>query len=329
MVVALATTAWLVGAAPVGAQEAPWREDRGRFTAVAYDRDAELGRSLLTAATANDTFPGLPRPKQHVLIAIAPDHARFREWVGVDAPEWGAAIAYPGSRRIVMQGRGAGGRVGDPVIVLRHELAHLALHEAMGDLPPRWFDEGYAGYAAGEWGRDEILATNLALVWRGVPSLDSLDELFAGRAPVAEAAYALAFRAVAELAAIDRQRGLTVLFAEWRESRSLDRAVRLAYGLTLAGFDERWRRRTRTHYGAIAAVADFALLGTVVALMVGPLWYARRRRDRERMRALVAADRLEAQRAEALSQLDLREDGSRGAEVSPRPTHDPAGEEPA
>ncbi|MFP5355115.1 MAG: hypothetical protein ACLGIK_08170, partial [Gemmatimonadota bacterium] len=61
-----------------------------------------------------------------------------------------------------MQGRRASSDAGDPIRVLRHELAHLALHEYLGDLPTRWFDEGYASYAAGEWDRDRVIATNLA-----------------------------------------------------------------------------------------------------------------------------------------------------------------------
>ena len=111
---------------------------------------------------------------------IAPDRRRFVELIGPHAPEYGAAIAVPSEQRIVMQGSRAGSDAGDPRQVLRHELAHLALHEAMGDLPPRWFDEGYASLAAGEWGREEVIVTNLALAWRGLPSLDALDAAFMG-----------------------------------------------------------------------------------------------------------------------------------------------------
>ena len=60
---------------------------------------------------------------------------------------------------------------GDPREVLRHELAHLALHEYLGDLPPRWFDEGYASYAAREWSREDALSANVALAIRGTPTL--------------------------------------------------------------------------------------------------------------------------------------------------------------
>ncbi len=149
------------------AQDAPLRLDRSRFTVLYYPSEQTLARSLISLAIAHDTFPGLPRPTQHVLIAIAPDKRRFRDWVGPHAPEWGAAVAFPDSRRIVMQGRSAGADAGDPREVFRHELAHLALHEYLGDLAPRWFDEGYASYAARETGRADALAANLALVRQG------------------------------------------------------------------------------------------------------------------------------------------------------------------
>jgi hypothetical protein len=274
------------------------RFDAGRFTVVAYPPDATLARSLLAAATAQDSFPGLPRPAAPVLVAVAPDQARFRQWIGPHAPEWGAAVAFPALMRIVMQGRSAGSDAGDPAVVLRHELAHLALHERLGDLPPRWFDEGYASFAAGEWGREELLATNAALVLRRFPSLAGLDSGFAGGSLSAEASYALAHRAVDELAALDPERGLALFFAYWKETGSMDRAMRSAYGVTLAAFEQRWQDRTRRRYGALSALANITLASAVLLLPLFPLWLARRRRDRLRMAALRAAD-LEAERRAA------------------------------
>jgi hypothetical protein len=291
LIVAAALALSVLAALPARAQEgAPLRLDAGRFTVVHYAKDAGLARSLLASAQERDTFPGLPRPRQRVLIAVAPDRGVFREWVGSSAPEWGAAIAFPESRRIVVHGRDAGGKMGDPFIVLRHELAHLALHEGIGDIPPRWFDEGYASYAAGEWGRDEALATSVALVFRRLPTLDSLDAFFEGGSERASEGYALAHRAVAELAALDEKRGLSLFFDYWRQSRSIDAAVRQAYGVTLEDFERRWQERTRRRYGGIALTADFALLGLIGGATLFPLWLARRRRDRRRLAVLREAD---------------------------------------
>jgi len=271
-------------------QEAPNRLDRGRFTFVFFPADHPLARGLIDRAVANDSFPGLPRPQHHVLVAIAPDQRRFREWIGPNVPEWGAAVAFPESRRIVMQGRAAGSDAGDPAEVLRHELAHLALHEQLGDLPPRWFDEGYASYAARELERNEVLAANFALVLRGMPTFDELDERFNEGSGGAQAAYALAYRAVVDLAAMDRERGLALVFTRWKETRSLDRAVRAALGMTLASFEREWQDRTRRRYGGLALFSDLTLAGLLVLLIITPLYLVRRRRDRMRMANLRAAD---------------------------------------
>lgn len=280
------------GLAPssLAAQDAPERLDRGRFTAVYYPSERLLAHSLLDAALRTDSFPGLPRPRQQVLLEIAPDKRRFREWTGRGAPEWGAAITFPDARRVVMQGKQGGAEAGDPREVWRHELAHLALHEYLGDLPPRWFDEGYASYAAREWRREDALAANFALALKGTPSLDELDADFGAGATTAENAYALAYRAVVELASLDPANGLTRFFANWREQQSLDRAIRTTYGITLAGYEKLWQQRTRRRYGGLALASDVTLGGLVLLVLIFPLYVARRRRDRRRMAALLAAD---------------------------------------
>jgi hypothetical protein len=277
---------------PSGAE----RIDGGRFTFVAYPRDLQLARAMLAESMARDTFPGLPRPVSRVAITIAPDAERFRRLIGATAPEWGAAIAFPDEHAIVMQGSRANSSAGDPSVTLRHELAHIALHETLGNLPPRWFDEGYATYAAGESGRDDVLATNFALVLRGMPSLESLDALFTGGASRAQQGYALAHRAVAEMAGLDRERGLTLFFRYWRDTRSMDVALRRAYGLTEDEFEKRWRSATRRRYGALALFADVTLGALFLLLLIGPLWVMRRRRDRQRLALLRAADEAQERR---------------------------------
>ncbi|HET7583406.1 MAG TPA: hypothetical protein VFK13_00735 [Gemmatimonadaceae bacterium] len=276
----------------------PERLDAGRFTFVAYPADLPLARALLHSAQRTDTFPGLPRPSERVLVLVAPDRARFHEWSGPSAPEWGAAVADPAQHVIVMQGRWAGSAAGDPAQVLRHELAHLALHEQLGDLPPRWFHEGYASYAAHEWGRDAVLATSVHLLTHGAPALDSLDRGFAAGEAEAGASYALAFRAVAELAALDRERGLALFFQQWRATGSMDGAVRSAYGLTLADFEHRWRSHTMRRYGILALLGNASVAAGIIALLVFPLYAIRRRRDRLRWEALRQSDE-EAERQEA------------------------------
>ena len=116
------------------AQDPGLRLDSGRFTVVAERQDERLARALLAAAQRNDSFPGLPRPRERVLIAIAPDARRLRDWVGPYAPEWGAAFAFPDQRKIVMQGRGAGSDAGDPVGGMEASWSYAMAHRVVSEL---------------------------------------------------------------------------------------------------------------------------------------------------------------------------------------------------
>jgi hypothetical protein len=191
----------------------------------------------------------------------------------------------------------------------------MALHEYLGDLPPRWFDEGYASYAARELGRNDVLAANVALALRGMPSFDELDAQFGEGATSAQAAYALAYRAVDDMASIDPSRGLALLFQNWKQTGSLDHAIRESYGITLASFEHDWQHRTRRRYGGLALFSDITVVTVLCLLLITPLYLARRRRDRRRMAALVAADAM-AEATASRTALDELLDDPAEAEAS-------------
>jgi hypothetical protein len=287
LLIAAIVSSALVAQAPPAA---PIRLDSGRATFVFYPSEARLARTFAGIVASADSFPGIPKPTARILVALAPDAQRFREWIGPFAPEWGAAVAFPGSNRIIMQGSSSGADAGNPIETFRHEVAHLALHETMGELPPRWFDEGYASWAAREWTREDVLATNLGLVWRGMPTLEELDQRFEGGSASAQEAYALAYRAVADLAALGGPEGLAPLFRSWKEEESLEKAIRLTYGITLTDFEKQWQSRTRRRYGMLALVSNFAIAGVLVSLVLLPLYLARRRRDKAKLAAMLVAD---------------------------------------
>jgi hypothetical protein len=301
---ALAFGFFLFAVPTASSLQAQERLDRGRFAFSFAQRDRQLAVSLAAQSVDTDTFPGLPRPQQRVMITIASDRGHFRELVGSATPDWGAAVAFPDSRRIVLQGQRAGSDAGNPTEVLRHELAHLALHEFLGNLPPHWFDEGYASFAAGEWGRQDVLTTNVALALGGMPTLDQLDESFGGGETAAQSAYALAYSAVAELARLDGTRGLQLFFTYWRAQGKFDGALRQAYGMTAADFERQWRQRTRRRYGGLALVSNVALAALMLLFILTPLYLARRRRDRLRLQKMREADAI-AEQAEASAIDDL------------------------
>jgi hypothetical protein len=318
--------AWLVALAALGASAGPataappgaLRLDQGRFTVVHYAGDTRLATSLLADAVSRDTFPWLPRGDARIVIMIAPSGAVFREWAGRESAAWAAAVAFPAQHRVVVQGGAAPSDAGDPRQVLRHELAHVALHDFVGDAAPRWFDEGYASYAAGETRMEGFLSANLALVFRRMPTLATLDTLLEStHATEARAGYALALRAVNDLAAIDRERGLAPFLHALRERQRFDLALRRTFALTTEDFESAWRARTRWQFAFLAVAADSATVTSVLFLGLWPLYRRRRAAQQERLDAMRAREAVteQTQRSAALDALLVRLGPETGPDV--------------
>jgi hypothetical protein len=201
---------------------------------VAWPGQLDEAIGLADLAGQPVRWPALGRrvPDPFHLILV-PDKAHFRELSRGRVPSWGAGLMVPSSRTVVIRAD-----AGDLPQVLRHELAHLALHDAVRGNFPLWFDEGYAGWAAGEWGRLDQLQLNLAVVRGQIPSLSTLNAQLRGSAVSAEAAYALATSAVLELARRNPTHTLVPLLTRISQGESFDAAVLATTGHNYDRFDE-------------------------------------------------------------------------------------------
>jgi hypothetical protein len=253
----------------------------GQVTAVAWPGQRSLAIDLARRAGSPTEWPGLGRRTPGPLhLIVVPDGRRLDSLTTGRAPAWGAGIALPGSRTILLRADRE-----DLYGTLRHELAHLALHHAVKGRVPLWFDEGYASWAAGEWNRLGVLDLNLAVVRGAVPDLRSLDGALRGSATTADAAYALAVSAVTELARRNPSGSLTPLLQRLESGEDFDAAVLATTGLTMSQFDTEWRRTTRRRY----SLATWLLAGGgwgVLAFSMWALVRIRRRADRPRRAAL-------------------------------------------
>lgn len=253
----------------------------GQVTAVAWPPQLRLAIDLASRADQPTEWPGLGlRDPGPLRLIVVPDGRRLDSLSSGRAPSWGAGVAVPGSRTILLRADR-----GDLYATLRHELAHLALHEAVDVRLPLWFDEGYASWAAGEWSRLGVLELNLAVVRGAVPDLRSLDGALRGSATTADAAYALAASAVTELARRNPSGSLTPLLRRLMDGEDFESSVLASTGLTLERFDSEWRRTIRRRY----SLATWVLAGGgwgVFALSIWALIRLRRRADRARRAAL-------------------------------------------
>ncbi|TFG89456.1 MAG: hypothetical protein E4H17_00695 [Gemmatimonadales bacterium] len=226
-------------------------------------------------------FPGLGRhvPEPFVLV-LAEDSLALARLSRGRAPGWGAAVAFPRSRTIML-------RADLPNLeqTLRHELAHLALRSAVRSYLPLWFDEGYATLAAGELGGMIQLELNLAVSLSRVPTLRQLDGLLRGSATDASTAYALAATAVAELMRRPAPGDLSALMDRLEAGEPFALALEAALGLSEERFETLWRRSLRRRYGVITWLAAGGFW-TIVALSVFVVTWHKRERDQPRRAAL-------------------------------------------
>jgi hypothetical protein len=282
-----------VAAAVAAPAQAPTRSVGDDSLRVVYWPGHEvLAERILATARAQHPLPGLPTAATVTTgtIILAPTPEAF-DSLARGAPGWSAAVAIPGLRRIILPAYRTV-RARDPARTLRHELAHLALAAHLPHGVPRWFDEGYATWASGEWDENAAWALRIAFLLRRAPPLDDLELGWPSDEASARVAYHLSATAVAYLHELGGERGFEALLRAWAEQGTLDAALRTTYGMTQGQFEHRWVRAVRRRYGWVLAFAQMTFFWMILAVVVVALWFVRRRRQREQLSWLKERDRI-------------------------------------
>jgi len=258
--------------------------------------DAGAAARILRDVAEFPPLPGLEgRFPTFVQVALAPDEATFRAEAGGAVPEWGAAVALPRDRKVIIptfpSARTRGTSPEGQRAVLRHEWAHIALTEALqGQRPPRWFDEGYAEWSSAGWDASAAWRLRLAIAMRRAPALDSLSLRWPRDRASAEVAYLLSATAVEYLARSSGERGLTALIANWNEEGDFERALRRTYGVTLGQLEEDWRAHVKRRYGWTLFASQSLVIWGLLAVALLFVRRARARRTREHLARLRASE---------------------------------------
>jgi hypothetical protein len=243
--------------------------------------DLELAIGLAQAAGTPRDWYGLGhRSTGPLRLIVLRGEARVAAMLHGSVPSWGAGFTFPGARTILIRAD-----AGDPHRILRHELAHLALHDAIRARVPLWFDEGFAALAAGELERLDALRLDLAVARGRVPGFFELDRALRGSENTAQAAYALAASAVALLARRHPDHSLAPLFRRLEAGEGFPAAVLATTGSPLGRFELEWQKDVRKRFGILGWVMAGGLWAVLSVLLVLAVWL-RRRRDRPRRQAL-------------------------------------------
>jgi hypothetical protein len=282
-------------AARAEAQDGPRVLSDGPVRVVYWPGARARAEEVLSTARRPLRLPGFPGRGVSVAatIVLAPSPQVFDSVTGGRAPEWGAGVAIPAARTIVLPLYSTPERGPEQLPrTLRHELIHLVLHQELPEPIPRWFDEGYAEWASGGLDTESAWKLRTAFVLGRAPPLDSLTLDWPREAERARLAYLLSATAVRHLAERSGPGGFPVLLDAWRREGSLERAIRAAYGLTMGQFEEEWQKMVRRRYGWLLALTQMAAFWFLVTLLFLVLVVIRKRRDRAKLAEMRAEERM-------------------------------------
>lgn len=268
-----------------------------RVTLYFAPQDSLVALRVQELLTNQAALPGLPSDAPtgvHALLAHSPE--AFDEMTGSVVPEWRAGVAIPSIRTLVMP-TGESVRVldGEGLRTLRHEWAHLGLHDYMGDLRiPRWFNEGYAQWASGGFDVSESWRLRLLIATNRAPSMDSLALGWPRDRGEAQAAYLLAASAVTWLLESGGEEGLRIFLDRWKEQRSFESAFRETFGLTVGQFEEDWKRHVKDRYGWLFVISRSSVFWMALALVLLFMVRGRQSYNRQKLAKLRAGEEPDA-----------------------------------
>jgi hypothetical protein len=232
------------------------------------------------------TFGGKPALSQFpvsVRIVSSPDQIADAAPKGVIPPPWSEAVAFPEHNMIVLSLRNhIGAPIADLPEVLRHELSHLALRQALkGKAVPRWFSEGIAIHQSEESAIERHL-----LVWRAALSnrmlpLSEIDQ-YPERTGDVNLAYAQAADFLAFLLNQDGRFGIRAVIRKVADGEQFDKAVDAVYGQSLLSMERDWRSTLIQRWRWVSLLASqHALWGAIVVLFIAAYIATRRRKKRK------------------------------------------------
>jgi hypothetical protein len=257
---------------------------------------------------------------EHALVRVARTPEQMSELAprGAPPPAYAAGVAYPSLRLIVLTLQAPDTwEAPDLSEVLRHELTHLALADAIsGHDVPRWFDEGVAIHESGElylkrWAE----LWNASLSRRLIP-LPELDRAFPRDQAQVSVAYAESADVVRFLMREADRARFGSLIQRVRAGVTFDRALEDAYGTDVRTLEYQWREDVGRRFGLVPALTGGGLLWVLIAALSVAAWGKRRQHAKAKL-ALWAREEAEAQAAMSVA--------DRATKAAPSET---SGEEP-
>jgi hypothetical protein len=225
-------------------------------------------------------FPVLSEVR--VEIARTPGEMETFAPSGAPYPAYAAGVAYAELGLVLLSLNPVHpGTEQDLAEVFRHELAHVALHDALnGQAVPRWFNEGFAVFASGESSFKRMQTLAMSTIGGSLIPLHDLDRAFPDDESKALVAYAEAQDVVRFLVRREDVHRFRSLITELREGKSFEQAALDAYGEELSTLEFEWREDASRRYTIWIFLLSGSLVWVVALGVFVWAWRRRKRRDK-------------------------------------------------
>lgn len=201
---------------------------------------------------------------------------------GAPYPAYAEGVAYSGIGLVLLtlNPRNANPNY-DLKQVFRHELAHVALHDAVqGRDVPRWFNEGFAVLASGETSFDRMWELYTATLADRLIPLHEVERSFPSDESKVSIAYAEAVDVVRFLVRREEAHRFRALVQGLREGHDLDHATRHAYAIDLKTLEHEWREDVAKRYTFWPILFSGTAVWAFALGLFAVAWRKRRKRAR-------------------------------------------------
>jgi hypothetical protein len=253
---------------------------------------------------------------QPIEVRLADNAAAMTELapIGAPYPSYAAGVAYGRLRLILLTAAPVHpGEAHDVRTTFRHELAHIALRDAVqNNAVPLWFNEGLAVHLSREDAFARTRSLWAASVSGNLLPLSVLDDRFPSDAVGVPLAYAQSADIVRYLLRTEDQERFRLLISRLGRGQTFDRALYDAYDMDAYNLEQNWRMDVDSRFSFWPALLSGTVLWTGAVVLVTLAW----RRKRTKQKVTLARWAREEAREEAARQQRL-------VAEAPKPPKDP------
>ena len=252
-----------------------------RFVGEDTGQNREMRLVLEVASLRLDKLLGISF-KDTIDVRIVQSQEEFDALAGGKIPEWGAGAAIPARNLIILREPMMNRYPGNTADLLQHELAHIALsRRANGAHLPRFIDEGFASWFAGEWTFAQVTTVAAAQITKSLLPLRDIDDVNRFHQGQANLAYAQSYLVVNYIFKRFGELAFTDLIDALATGENMSEAFHQTLDISFWRFEADYRKFLSDNYTLFAILADMSGLWIILALIVVFGWILIRKRKKD------------------------------------------------